>query len=76
MLVVVREVAARLVGAVGGCVSWQAGVDPPTVARCDRFPAASTASTAIVYAVPHVRPDAVALACVAVTEAAPLTYTW
>ena len=37
--------AFKPVGVVGGCVSAHAVVEAITVACCDRFPAASTAST-------------------------------
>jgi hypothetical protein len=43
----------------GGGAAAHAAVGAATVALCERFPAASTASTANVYVVPHARPVAV-----------------
>ena len=72
MLVAVREVAVRFVGADGACVSAQADVEPVIVALVERLPAASYASTSKVYDVPHVRPETVELVWVVVESAAPL----
>ena len=41
MLVAVREVATTFAGAVGGCVSAQAAVEPITEAFVEWLPAAS-----------------------------------
>ena len=56
---VVAAVAARPLGTVGAWVSaggGQALVEAVMLDLAERLPAASYASTAIVYAVPHVRP--------------------
>jgi hypothetical protein len=59
MLVPVAAETVTLPGTVGGDVSVHALVRALTVARADRFPAASTASTPSVYELPHERPATV-----------------
>jgi hypothetical protein len=56
MVVVVRVTSATPLGTDGAVVSGQALVEAVTVAFAERLPAASTASTATVYEVPHARP--------------------
>jgi hypothetical protein len=52
----VINVAARPDGVLGGVVSGQPPVVAVIVVFADRLPAASNASTATVYDVPHERP--------------------
>ena len=54
--VVVTAVWVSPAGAVGAVVSVQAEVAAESVARVERFPAASNASTPNVYVVPHASP--------------------
>ena len=75
MLVAVRDDATTLVGVVGACVSAHAAVEPVTDACGELLPAASSASTAKVYAVPQLRLDTVVPGCVVVTFKDPLTYS-
>jgi hypothetical protein len=64
------------VGVEGGVVSpGQAAVDALIDAFALWFPAASNASTAMVYAVPQLRLVAVALVPVVVATCAPFTYS-
>ena len=55
-LVAETEVAMRFVGFVGAAVSGHGTVDTVVDALADRFPAASAASIAIWYVVPHASP--------------------
>jgi hypothetical protein len=55
-LVVVRVPTVNPAGTLGALVSGQALVEALTDAFPERFPAASTASTATVYEVPQARP--------------------
>ena len=75
MLVAVRAVGVTPVGAVGGWPSEHGVVEAVTVARCERLPAASRASTSNLCAVPHVRPVTFATGCVTVAASDPFRYT-
>jgi hypothetical protein len=55
-LVVVRVPTVNPAGTLGALVSGHALVAAVVVALAERLPAASTASTATVYEVPHTRP--------------------
>ncbi len=81
MLVAVRAVAVTPLGALGGWASvggWASEhgvVDAVSVARLERLPAASRASTSNVCVVPHFRPVTLAAGWVTVAAVDPFRYT-